>query len=100
MTCGELVAVAEDGAQRFRDGAGCRLASGEVLVDAEALQRAMQPLGLSRIGMAVGNKGAVFERDGLGHGLIDPDPLSPMALLNALSVGATPAATNELVTVR
>ena len=69
---GEVVAVAEHGPQRFRDGAGRRLAAGQILVDAEALQPAMQPFGPCGIGVAVGDKGAVAISDGFSHGCLDP----------------------------
>ena len=58
----------------------------------------MQPLGPLRICVAIGDEGAVFEGE-LGHGLIDPDPLSQMALRDALSAEAKPAATNKSVMV-
>ena len=68
MAGGEVVAVADDGTERLGDGPCRGLAAHEVLVDAKALEAAMQPPGPSRIGVALGDKGAVFERDGLGHG--------------------------------
>jgi hypothetical protein len=44
---GEVIAVAEDGAQRVGDGARGGLAAHEVLVDAERFKRAMQPEAVS-----------------------------------------------------
>ena len=58
MARGEIVAIAENRAERLGDRAGRRLAAGEVLVDAEILERAMQPLGPRRVGVAIGDKGA------------------------------------------
>jgi hypothetical protein len=72
MPGGEVVAVTEDGPQRCRDGAGGRLAAGQILVDAEAFQAAMQPFGPCGIGVTVGDKGAVAISDGFSHGCLDP----------------------------
>ena len=72
MAGGEVVAVAEDGPQGFGYGPALGLTPDQVLVDAERLQPAVQPLGPSRVGMAVGDEGAVFVRDGLRH-----DPTHP-----------------------
>ena len=69
MARGEVVAVAEDGLQRCGDRARRGLAAGEILVDGEGFERAMQPLGPRGIGVAVGDEGAVFEGDRLCHGL-------------------------------
>ena len=55
------------GRSALGDRARRGLAADQVLVDAEAFERAMQPLGPGRIGVAVGDEGAVFQRDGLGH---------------------------------
>jgi hypothetical protein len=41
---GEVVPVAEDGAERLGNRARRRLAAGEILVDAEAFRAEMQPL--------------------------------------------------------
>ena len=67
MTRGEVVTIAEDGPERLGDRTNSRLAALEVLVDVEAFERAMQPLGPRRVGVAVGDEGAVFECDRLGH---------------------------------
>jgi hypothetical protein len=64
----EVFAVAEDRAQALGDGASRRLPSGKVLVDLEALEPALQPLRPRRIGVAVGDEGAIFERNRLSHG--------------------------------
>jgi hypothetical protein len=64
----ELVAVAEDRAQCSWDRASCGLAANQVLVYVKAFKRTMQPLSPIRIGVAVGDKGAIFESDRFGHG--------------------------------
>jgi hypothetical protein len=69
---GEVVPVAEDGAERLGNRARRRLAAGQILVDAEAFQAEMQPLGPCGIGVAVGDKGAVAISDGFSHGCLDP----------------------------
>ena len=61
MTGGEIVAVAEDGAKRRRYRSGCGLAADQILVDGKRLKRTMQPSRPVRVGVAVGNEGAVFE---------------------------------------
>ena len=69
VTRGKVVAVAEDGLQRCGDRARRGLAAGEILVDGERFERAVQPLGPSRIGVAIGDEAAVSEGDRLCHGL-------------------------------
>ena len=64
----EVVAITEDRAQARGDGPGRSLAPDQVLVDAEAFERAMQPFRPIEFGVAVGNECAIFERYGLGHG--------------------------------
>src|ERR1043166_7451246 len=78
MTGSEVVTIAEDGTQRDRDRAGRRRAAHEVLVDAEIFERVVQPLRPRRIGVAVRNKGAIFERDGLCH---SREPIERVALV-------------------
>jgi hypothetical protein len=68
MTRGKVVTVAEDGPERLGDRTNSRLAPGQVLVDVKILKRAVQPLRPRRIGVAVGDEGAVFKRERLGHG--------------------------------
>jgi hypothetical protein len=68
MASSEVVAVAEDGAQRFRNRTGRRRPTCEILVDAETFERAVQPFRPRRIGVAVGDEGAIFDGDRLGHG--------------------------------
>src|SRR5262249_46650005 len=46
-----------------------RLAAHQIFVDGEAFERAVQPLGPGRIGVAVRDKGAVFEGDRFDHHL-------------------------------
>ena len=58
---GEFVAVAEDGAQRLRDRSRRGHPADKVLVDVKGLEPAMQPLRPARVGMAVGDEGAIFE---------------------------------------
>jgi hypothetical protein len=47
---GEIVTITEDGLERLRDRPRFRLPADEVIVDAEALEPAMQPFGLRRVG--------------------------------------------------
>jgi hypothetical protein len=49
MPGGKVIAVAEDGLERLRDGSGCGLPADKVLVDAEAFKPAMQPFGCARV---------------------------------------------------
>jgi hypothetical protein len=72
VACGEVVAIAENGLDRLRDRPALRLPTGQIAIDAAALKPAMQPLGLSRVGVAIGDEGAVFERDGLCRSCFDP----------------------------
>ncbi len=65
MTRGEFVTIAEDGAERLGDRSRRSHPAYKVLVDVKGLEPAMQPLGESRVGMAVGDEGAVFGRVGL-----------------------------------
>lgn len=51
---------------------GRQVALAMVIVYMEAFETSMQPLRPARIGVAVRNKGAVLQRDGLGHGAIRP----------------------------
>jgi hypothetical protein len=67
MAGGKIVAVAEDGFERLRHGAVRRLPVHKILVDMKRFKPTMQPLGRARVGVTVGNEGAIFERDGLGH---------------------------------
>src|SRR5262245_49190884 len=69
MAAGEIVAVAENRAQRLRDGPARRLASRQVVVDAERLELAMQPLRPFRIGVGIRQESAILEIDWGWHGL-------------------------------
>jgi hypothetical protein len=64
---GEVFAVAEDRAQARGDRASRRLPSGQVLIDLEAFEPTLQPFRPARVGVAVGDEGAIFERERVRH---------------------------------
>jgi hypothetical protein len=99
MPGGEVVAVAEDGPQGLRHGAGRRLAAGQILVDAEAFQPAMQPFGVRGVRVAIGDKGAVAISDGFSHGCLDPMLWTVHRSFAQLSARQVRLATNGSVTV-
>ena len=65
---GEVLAVAKNRPQRRRHGTLRSRASGQILVDAEVFQSAMQAPRPSCVGMGVGQERAIFERNRLSHG--------------------------------
>lgn len=60
----EFAWVAIDRAQRLVDDA-CGISPDEVVIATETFQPAMEPLGPGRIGVTVGDEGAILERYGL-----------------------------------
>src|SRR6516165_748357 len=66
MTGGEVVWIEKDWAQRFVDRASS-IARNKVLIAAEGLKPAMQPLRPAHICVTVGDEGAILERYSVTH---------------------------------
>ena len=66
VTSGEVLAVAKDGTQSLGDRACGGFPADKVLVDVEAFESPMQPLGPARVSVAVGDEGSILQGNGLG----------------------------------